>query len=163
MSMTRMLRTIALACLGLAVLASPALVAQGQPPPACAYSAAELTTTLGLTLAEGNGTSTPFPGGAMGSCEYAAKGGKVGVSLSHTTSATPAAARAVAGGLQGQAIPGDPDGAIWVAVVGDTSRVSLSYVRGSTHTEISLVGVNARDESSVAPLKAKLLKLRRLP
>ncbi len=129
---------------------------------ACPCSAAELTAALGFTVQGGQGSELPFPGGKMMTCEYKGNS-KVGLSLSQNRSTSPADAKNVAMGFQGQAIAGDPDGAIWVAVVGNTSRISLSYVRGSTHTEISLVGVNSKNETEAAPLRNKLQKLRRVP
>ncbi len=144
-------------------LLSPALSpTAGAATDACPYTGAELSAALGLSLENGTGTETPFPGGKMMTCEYKGKA-TVGVSLSQTKSATSSDAKMVAKGLQGQAIAGDPDGAIWVSVMGDSSRLSLSYVRATTHMEFSVVGINSKHEAEAKPMRDKMLKLRRVP
>lgn len=133
-----------------------------QASDACPYTAAELQTVLGIAVEEGQGTETPFRGGKTMDCHYKGKG-KAGVSLSQTKSASPSDAKMVAKGVKGQAIEGDPDGAIWATTMGDSSRLSLSYVRGTSHTEVSVTGVNGKNEKESKPMKDKLLKLRRIP
>ncbi len=144
------------------VVTAFALPVAARASDACPYTAAELQTALGIVVEDGQGVETPFRGGKMMDCQYKGKG-KAGVSLSQTKSASPSDARMVAKGVKGQAIENDPDGAIWASTMGDSSRLSLSYVRGSTHTEMNVTGVNSKNEKESKPLKDKLLKLRRIP
>lgn len=129
---------------------------------ACPYKSAELSAALGITFSEGQATETPFPGGKMFSCSYKAARG-VEFQVSQVKAASRSDAQQIAKGLQGSPIASDPDGAIWVNVIGDSMQVSLSYVRASTHTQVSVLGVNSRKPAEADPVKARLAKLRRVP
>lgn len=147
---------------GILVIGTPWWAGAARASDACPYTAAELQTALGISVEEGRGTETPFRGGKMMDCQYKGKG-RAGVSLSQTKSTSPSDAKMVAKGVAGQAIEGDPDGAIWVAAMGDSSRLSLSYVRGSTHTEMSITGVTSKNDKESKPINDKLQRLRRIP
>lgn len=133
--------------------------AQGE---ACPYRSAELATSLGMTFSEGQASETPYPGGKMFTCTYKAARG-IELQVTQVRAASRSDAQQVAKGLQGSPIASDPDGAIWVNVVGDSMQVSLSYVRATTHTQVSVLGVNSRKPAEADPVREKLAKLRRVP
>jgi len=129
---------------------------------ACPYTAAELRAALGIDVAEGRPTETPYPGGKMMDCDY--KGKKLlSITVAQVQAASPGDAAQIAKGVQGTAIPGDKDAAVWVRASGSVYRLGLSYVRNRTHTEVNVKGLNSKDDAAVAPMKSKLLKLRRVP
>lgn len=46
---------------------------------------------------------------------------------------------------------------------GDLTQVALTYVRGIARTQIRVSGVNQKDKAAVDAMRAKVLKLRRVP
>lgn len=128
---------------------------------ACPYTAAELSAGLGISVGEGKSKETPFRGGKILKCTYRGNG-TVWISLWQTKSDSPSVASAMTEGVEGQAIAGDRDQAR-IAVIGDGTRLSLTYVRNTTFTELSVYGIDAKKESEFKPMRDKLLKLRRVP
>lgn len=138
---------------------SPLAIAQSET---CPFKTAELSSAFGMTFSEGSGNSTPFPGGKLLDCTYKAPKG-FQIQVSQHVAASKADALQVAKGIQGVPISADPDAAMWANVIGDSKRISLSYVRGNTHTQVSLLGANSKKPEEAGPAKEKLLKLRRVP
>ena len=148
------------AALLLALISGGALAADRSE--ACPYTAAELNTALGFAVDEGQGSEMPYPGGKILSCQYRGKG-KASFAMTQMRTAKPSDAQQVAKGLQGQAIAGDSDGAIWVTTMGNANSISLSYVRGATHSEATVNGINSRNDAEAKPIRERLQKLRRVP
>ncbi|MEW5743572.1 MAG: hypothetical protein AB1938_31965 [Myxococcota bacterium] len=136
-------------------------------PAACAFTQAELNQALGFKVAAGKGTELPFNGGTSLSCQWAEEKGFKSVVLNRTvmTAGDPTTNREqqkkhLAGRLE--AIPGDPDGAVWQVDQGDLTGVTLHYFRGNTAVEVRVSGVNMKDPAAVSAMRRGVLKLKRL-
>ncbi|MEJ5369294.1 MAG: hypothetical protein WHT08_13300 [Bryobacteraceae bacterium] len=128
----------------------------------CLYTPAELEAALGMKVQKGKGTVMKWSGGKSTTCMYSA--GMHGILLSIETLNTPGGfggSNDFAGGKE--AIPGDPDKAFWQVNQGDLTDVALTYVRGNSRTQIRVSGVNQKDKAAVQAMRAKVLKLRRVP
>lgn len=143
----------------LSCLYSSAAHAQGD---SCPFKAAELTAVFGMPFTDGVGSASPFAGGKLLSCSYKAPKG-FAIETAQVVAASKSDAQQIAKGVQGTALAGDPDSASWATVLGDSHRLTLSYVRATTHTQISFVGANSKKPTEADPIKSKLLKLRRVP
>lgn len=133
---------------------------------ACPYTAAELTTALGIKMEEGRGRETPFAGGTGLSCTYGEIRGFRSVVVNQIVMPTTPSMRAefekrFAGKME--PVAGDPDLAKWQVDQGDLTGVTLHYLRKDRQVEFRVMGVPMKDLSAVQQMRAKVLKLRRLP
>jgi hypothetical protein len=60
-------------------------------------------------------------------------------------------------------IAGDPELAGWRINQGDNTNVTLLYYRNNSETEVRVSGVNMKDAAAVKDMRAKVMKLRRVP
>jgi len=156
-----------LGALILGLCASTAALAQGFAPSiqACAFSAAELESALGIKLNQGRGTESGFTGGKTLSCTYP---GKAQHSVTLTQTRMDNAAALATGYDQFKAgtmepIAGDADKARWQLGQGDVTEVALHYLHGGAQTQVRVRGVNMKSKPEVDSMRARMLKLRRLP
>lgn len=154
---------IGVLALGLAQMSS----AQGIQPSreACGFTAQELEAALGVKLEAGRGSEMAFPGGKQFTCTYRAHG-SVSVLLTQMRMDNPQIAadahdRFKAGSME--LIVGDPDKARWQLGQGDLTAVTLHYQRSGTDVQVRVQGVDVKNRNAVEAMRARVLKLRRLP
>ncbi|MCA2981984.1 MAG: hypothetical protein INH41_23875 [Myxococcaceae bacterium] len=133
---------------------------------ACAFTPAEVSAALGFKVGPGTGTELAFEGGTALSCRWLEEKGLRSLLLNRQVMTRGDAARnraALARSLAGsvEAIPGDPDGALWQVGQGDLTGVTLHYGRGAVLTEVRVSGVDMKDAASVSAMRRNVLKLRR--
>ncbi len=160
-------KPIRLIITAVALLGTGAAWSQGPQPSkeACAFSVAELEGTLNLKLNEGRGFESAFAGGKSLTCTYSGKG-LHGVTLQQTRMDKPGALTAefdrfAAGSME--PIAADADKARWQVGQGDLSNVTLHYLRKEVQTQLRVSGVNMKNPTEVSAMRARVLKLRRLP
>lgn len=142
------------------------LLAQGPVTPAslspCPFTPAEIESTLGVSVEDGQAADMSWPGGRDVGCLYIVKGSDTVVSVRQTwgpSSSGNGQVSAQRADGDFQAIPGDPDGAKWKAGKGHEASMELIYARGKVRTRVLVHGDSLRESD----LQSKLLKLRRVP
>jgi hypothetical protein len=136
-------------------------------PPACPYTAAELSAALGIDVNEGAAAAPmPFVGGTMLSCQYRAKRpGAPWLSFNQTVMDDPAQARPdeyfkrMAGTMQ--PVPNDPDKAMWQGDQGDLTNATLHYARNGVLVQ-ARVSIGPKDPL-FQTMRERLARLRRVP
>jgi hypothetical protein len=164
----------------LAAPAKPPAAAKPATPPApaaepdktkgCPYTDAELGAALGMKLIAGQGDKMPFPGGVSLSCTYSEVGGFGVVYVNQIVMPHDklwAGEKEFSKRLAGKVeyIRGDPDLARWQSGQGDLTGVVLHYIRDGVQVEVRVMpGASfMKDPKKVEDMKARVLKLRRLP
>lgn len=142
-------------------------VAQGPQPSreACAFTVAELEGALDAKLEAGRGSELVFSVGKQLTCTYRGRG-LVSVLLTQMRMDNPKVAeesydRFKAGTME--PIVGDKDKARWQLGQGDLTGVTLHYLRSGTDYQVRVSGIDAKNTGAVDSMRARVLKLRRLP
>lgn len=156
------MKTGTLFACALAVVAAPALAQFKESKEGCLYTPQALEAALGFKVNEGRGTEVGFPGGKSLSCSYGGTG-RHSVMLKLERMDKPGAFDG-ATGMAGKAEPvaGDPDKAYWQVAQGDLTDVALTYVRGTTRTQVRVTGVDMKNKAAVDAMRARVLKLPRV-
>jgi hypothetical protein len=152
-----------LLAVALSAVALPAAAQFKESKEGCLYTTQAIEAALGLKVGEGKGTEVGFPGGKSLSCTYGGTG-RHSVMLRIEKMDKPGAFEGP-GAMAGKAEPiaGDPDKAYWQVGQGDMTDVSLTYVRGNNRTQVRVTGVDMKNKSAVDAMRAKVIKLQRVP
>lgn len=142
--------------------------AQSTGTAVCPYSAAELKHLFGLELNEGEKLPEPkVPLGRQVECRYGNKDlVKPSLWIAQLIADTSSEA-VVREQMKSMArlmdpLPNDPDQAFWQARPGDASGAALMYFRKGIRVDVRLT-VGSTNKAFAEAMRAKLLKLRRVP
>ena len=159
----RTLLKIALTAAAGWLAAAAALSAQPTHPSGlvpCAFGLGEIAAAFGVELQKMDAADMTIPVGRDVGCLYSVKGSDFVFGVRQTWDSTRAPGKPAAGGKPGfRAIPGDPDGAVYVTDAANGSSGELIYVRGKVQTRVFWHGGNLNDADGLQ----RLLKLRHVP
>jgi hypothetical protein len=154
---------IALAAAAAWLAAAAALSAQPSDPSAlvpCAFALSEIAEAMGVELQHGDLADMTTPVGRDVGCLYSSKATDFVFGVRQTWDKTRPPGKPPARAMPGhRAIPGDPNGAVYVTDTGNGSSGELVYVRGKVQTRVFWHGGNLTDADGLQ----RLLHLRRVP
>lgn len=137
-------------------------------PPACPFTPAELQAALGEKFEDGRpGMAFAVSGIDARSCQYSSRRWSLRVGTQVYRNA--ADAKKFGTALAGKLVPvaGDPDGAVFQEGQGDNTSPTVWYERRGVVVELRIGGIwysdPSRRQAEMEALRARLLKLRRVP